>query len=387
MSTSLRRFAALSLVGVGLGMTVSAPAAAQAPKVLFACYVPSSGAVYRIKEPNTPTTCGTTVKKGVTVTHVEFSWTDAVGADHGAMTGLGDDDHPQYLLADGLRNSTNGFAVGGTLGTGSLGTVGVGPRMAWYPGKAAFRAGFALGDQFDDQNIGLHSYALGYNATARGTHSLAMGHLASAVADQGVAIGTAAYAGGINGVAMGYATIANGPNSMAFGNWAGTNFKQGAIVFSTFGSSVYRTQAAADEQFVVRAQRFWFGTTNAVTATAGRFIETSMGAYLSTGGTWTNSSDSAKKAGFQEVDGDEILVKLAAMPVRTWNYRSEDSTVRHMGPTAQDFRAAFALGDGDKAIATVDADGVSLAAIQALVRRVAQLEAQNARSSNRGSRR
>ena len=64
------------------------------------------------------------------------------------------------------------------------------------------------------------------------------------------------------------------------------------------------------------------------------------------------------------------------MPIRTWSYRSEDSTVRHIGPTAQDFRAAFALGDGDKAIATVDADGVSLAAIQALVKRVAQLEAQ-----------
>jgi hypothetical protein len=79
------------------------------------------------------------------------------------------------------------------------------------------------------------------------------------------------------------------------------------------------------------------------------------------------------------------------MPIRTWAYRSEDSTVRHIGPTAQDFRAAFGLGDGDKAIATVDADGVSLAAIQTLVRRVVQLEAQLAellmRSPDAGVRR
>jgi hypothetical protein len=42
---------------------------------------------------------------------------------------------------------------------------------------------------------------------------------------------------------------------------------------------------------------------------------------------------------------------------------------------AQDFRAAFGLGENDTTIATVDADGVALAAIQGLN---AKLEAQNA---------
>ena len=41
---------------------------------------------------------------------------------------------------------------------------------------------------------------------------------------------------------------------------------------------------------------------------------------------------------------------------------------------AQDFRAAFGLGTDDKHIATVDADGVALAAIQGLNQK---LEAQN----------
>jgi hypothetical protein len=356
--------------------------------------VPSSGAVYRIKEPNTPTECGTSTKKGQTLVHVEFSWTDgsgAVGSDHGALAGLGDDDHSQYLLADGARNSTNGFVVGGTFGTGSLGTVGVGPRLAWYPGKGAFRAGHAFNNEFDDANVGQSSMALGAGARATNWSGLALGYLAGATADHGVAIGASAHASGNFGIAIGGSASASGPHSMAFGNYAETNNKQGAIVFSTYGSALYQTAAAADYQFVVSAQRLWLGTHNGVTSTAGRFIETSTGAYLSSGGTWTNSSDAAKKAGFQDVDGDELLTKLARMPIRSWNYRAEDSTTRHIGPTAQDFRAAFGLGDGDKAIATVDADGVSLAAIQALVRRVGQLEAQLAqllmRSPDAGVRR
>jgi len=40
--------------------------------------------------------------------------------------------------------------------------------------------------------------------------------------------------------------------------------------------------------------------------------------------------------------------------------------VRHLGPTAQDFHAAFGLGESERTIATVDADGVALAAIQGL---------------------
>ena len=49
--------------------------------------------------------------------------------------------------------------------------------------------------------------------------------------------------------------------------------------------------------------------------------------------------------------------------------------MRHLGPTAEDFRAAFGLGDSDAAIATVDIDGVNLLAVQALERRTAELTA------------
>ncbi len=71
------------------------------PKQFFACYVPSSGVVYLIKEDGLKNAC--TGKK-----HVEFSWTEGVpGHDHGALNGLGDDDHPEYVR--------EGEAAGGDL--------------------------------------------------------------------------------------------------------------------------------------------------------------------------------------------------------------------------------------------------------------------------------
>ncbi len=64
------------------------------------------------------------------------------------------------------------------------------------------------------------------------------------------------------------------------------------------------------------------------------------------------------------------------VPILTWNYKSQDDSIRHMGPMAQDFRAAFGLGADDKHISTVDADGVALSAVQELYRMVLQKDAQ-----------
>ena len=76
------------------------------------------------------------------------------------------------------------------------------------------------------------------------------------------------------------------------------------------------------------------------------------------------------------VNGYEILEKLAALPISTWNYIADDDSVRHLGPMAQDFAAAFGLGESDKVINMVDANGVVMVAIQALYRKVQVLEAE-----------
>ena len=93
----------------------------------------------------------------------------------------------------------------------------------------------------------------------------------------------------------------------------------------------------------------------------------STGSYLAPGsGSWTSVSDRAAKENLDLVDKQEVLRKLVAIPVTTWNYKAEGPSIRHMGPMAQDLHAAFGLGDSDKSITSIDADGVTLAAIQGL---------------------
>jgi hypothetical protein len=78
-----------------------------------------------------------------------------------------------------------------------------------------------------------------------------------------------------------------------------------------------------------------------------------------------STSSREAKTDFQTLDGKEVLAKLSEVPVMTWRYKTEDETAQHFGPVAEDFQAAFQLGDG-RTISNVDADGVALAAIQGL---------------------
>jgi len=77
-----------------------------------------------------------------------------------------------------------------------------------------------------------------------------------------------------------------------------------------------------------------------------------------------------------------VLDGVESLPVETWRFDHQDDG-RHMGPMAEAFHAAFGLGD-DETIATVDADGVALAAIKGLGERlderderITALEAEN----------
>jgi len=83
------------------------------------------------------------------------------------------------------------------------------------------------------------------------------------------------------------------------------------------------------------------------------------------GSSWLNASDRNLKENLKAVDPREVLARVAALPISRWNYKNDPNTP-HLGPVAQDFHAAFELGADDRHIATVDADGVALAAIQGL---------------------
>jgi len=77
------------------------------------------------------------------------------------------------------------------------------------------------------------------------------------------------------------------------------------------------------------------------------------------------------------IDTAALLAAVAALPVEAWRYKPETGlgTQPHIGPYAEDFQAAFGVGDG-VTINPIDAIGVCLAAIKALSKRVEELEAQ-----------
>jgi hypothetical protein len=87
-------------------------------------------------------------------------------------------------------------------------------------------------------------------------------------------------------------------------------------------------------------------------------------------------SDRSVKRDIEPVDERSVLDRVSRMPISTWSYRMDDPRVRHLGPMAQDFYAAFGLGDSDRTYDAIDAHGVAFAAIQALSE---QLQEQNAR--------
>lgn len=72
------------------------------------------------------------------------------------------------------------------------------------------------------------------------------------------------------------------------------------------------------------------------------------------------------KEDFAPVDGRDVLARLAAMPVTEWSFRSDPTRQRHIGPVAEDFQAAFGLGQEGKGLNLTDVNGVTIAALQGL---------------------
>lgn len=324
-------------------------------------------------------------------------------------------------------NTDAGFVVRGTAEVGDIPATGAGVRMMWFPNMWAFRAGKV--DSFgatywDLANIGFGSVALGENVRASGNNSfaanlattasgdesvalgnngtasadrafafngtasavgaVAIGSGAQATSDDALALGPSSIAGGLAsitigpsiangsfGVAIGLQNSASGNFSVAIGKNARTANRQGSIVLGDgcagFSSdSVYPT---ANNQVVMRG----CGGVKVFTNQG-----LTSGVELAAGGSgWSAVSDRNRKENFLFVDGEDVLARLRNVPVSNWNYRTQESEIRHMGPMAQDFYAAFGLGENELMINSVDIDGVNMAAVQALTARTDALRAEN----------
>ena len=322
-------------------------------------------------------------------------------------------------------NTDASLVVRGAAATGTIPATGAGVRMMWFPAKWAFRAGKvesfgatywnetavgegsaafgentrASGNNSFAANLattasGDESVALGnngtasadraftFNGTASGVGAVAIGSGAQATNDDALAMGPSSIAGGLAaitigpsiangnfGVAIGLQNSASGQFSVAIGKNARTANRQGSIVLGDgcagFSSdSVYPT---ANNQFIARGcGGVKFFTNQGLTS----------GVELAAGGSgWSAVSDRNRKENFEEVEGEDILRRIKSIPVTSWNYKTQESRYRHMGPMAQDFYAAFKLGESDLMINSIDIDGVNLAGVKALEERTSAQQA------------
>jgi|GEM_PF-3054918 len=90
------------------------------------------------------------------------------------------------------------------------------------------------------------------------------------------------------------------------------------------------------------------------------------GGGISSGGMGNMFSDRNLKENFAPINSKDVLERISQLPISTWNYKFDDTSVRHLGPMAQDFAAAFGVGTDDRHISAIDEGGISLAGIQAL---------------------
>lgn len=199
-----------------------------------------------------------------------------------------------------------------------------------------------------------------------------------------VTLGGATVAGGNSNTAGGFdATVGGGNANTASGGSATvpggySNLAQGNFSFA----AGYRAKALNDGCFTWSdTSNFDFscGANNAFTAraTGGVYFVTGIngsggntaGVQVNPGGgSWASLSDRDSKENLVPVDPREIVEKLAQLPISTWNYRTQDTSIRHVGPMAQDFYAAFGVGEDERHITSIDSEGVALAAIQGLYR-------------------
>ncbi len=176
--------------------------------------------------------------------------------------------------------------------------------------------------------------------------------------------------GGTNNIVTGTsATVPGGDLNVAQGQFsfaAGQQAQalhQGAFVWADSTNAIFTS--TANDQFNIRAA----GGTR-IFSNAGLTAGVTMAPGASA---FSGVSNRALKDNFKTVDTLDVLQKVTALPIETWNYKSQDTSIRHMGPMAQDF-AIFGLGEDPLRISTLDADGVLFAAVQGLNKKIEDLK-------------
>lgn len=373
------------------------------------------------------------MKKGLLIIFLSFN---VAGLAQGVgINSTGTVPHVSALLHVDLGTSqSKGFLVTGVDNSNStIPNLGAGSRLMFYPGKAAFRAGYVDGTQWNFGYVGQYSVAMGESTMASGSQSTAIGYLTNASGPRSTAMGDESIASGGVSIAMGYRTNARGNSSTAmgfmtnaFGNYSTTmgnlttasGLNSTAMGYFTNASGIASTAignntiASGDNSFAAGARvstnnhagAFFFGDGDpynkgvrsigfndqfAARFNGGYyFISSNAGAdvgvqVLAGGNAWVAMCDENRKENFEPLNGDDILQKIKDIKFSSWNYKTQDPKVhRHYGIMAQDFNNAFgkdtygAIGN-DTTVNPIDMIGIDMAAIQALEKRTAVLSQEN----------
>lgn len=300
--------------------------------------------------------------------------------------------------------------VGNTTGCAAqVPATGAGTRFMWHPCRGALRFGRVPTAQtnWDDANLDDFTFAGGNQVTASGYGAFSFGDQVNVSSTVGVgfgsgitvsgtagfsagasnvcsgfactAIGYTVRAGGQGSVALGYRTTANNDYAVAIGYRASNNGRTGTMVMGD-ESTTDSVRNQADNEFRARYNggfRLRVSTaSNGNTPGAGGNVGCDLTVAVPT---WTCASSRTVKHGFKEVNGEDLLLRLAGIPVTTWIMNGDSTNILHMGPVAEDFYEAFGLGLGETAIGLGDIDGVNMAAAKALELRTRQLRDENGR--------
>jgi hypothetical protein len=286
------------------------------------------------------------------------------------------------IIAGGFDNlisiSVTGGDGDGFIGGGQYHVVtGIGSNEAVVAGENNTVSNADSAIVAGDNNTVSSEYAFlgGGNANSlSGEYGVLVGGLNNTVSGEGAYIAAGGYNtasgegavidGGFNSTAAGtFATIPGGYVNSAAGAYsfaAGARAsagQTGTFVWSDGSNGDTVLTSTRAYEFLARASGgviFW---TNP---------KATIGVYLAPGsGTWASESDRNVKTDVARLDDAAVLDKVASLPISRWSYKSERG-VRHVGPMAQDFYAAFGVGEDDKHITSIDEDGVALAAIKAL---------------------
>jgi hypothetical protein len=210
----------------------------------------------------------------------------------------------------------------------------------------------------------------GWANTARGKYAAVGGGEFNTAAGDYATVG----GGEFNRADGDYATVGGGESNYAAGDYSFAAGRRAKALNA--GSFVWADSTDADfgwpeaNLFQVRAS----GGVLFYANPAGN-----IGVHLAPGAnSWSITSDRSAKENFREINPRDVLAKVVALPILNYNLKSQTNTIRHLGPMAQDFYAAFQLGEDDKHITTIDADGVALAAIQGLNQKLEEQRAENA---------